>query len=81
MTEPRPILAGYGEVLVLQQDGVAYAADESLPEDQCCIPQDVRRKSYYRISQRPRLPSSVTELLQPSVALVSTVGTSNRKTI
>ena len=59
---------------------VAYAADESYPEDQWCIPQDGRRKSYYRISQRPRSPSSVSELLQPSVAPASAVGTSHRKT-
>ena len=60
---------------------VAYAADKSYPEDQCCIPQDVGRKSYYRISQRPRSPSSVSELLQPCAALASTVGTSYRKTV
>ena len=60
---------------------VAYAADESYPKDQWCIPQDVGRKSYYRISQRPRSTSSVSELLQPSVALASTVGTSYRKII
>ena len=52
MTEPQPTLAGYGEVLVLQM-GVAYAADESFPEDQWCIPQDVVWRSYYRISQQP----------------------------
>ena len=60
---------------------VACAADESYPEDQWCIPQDVGRKSYYRISQRPRSPSSVSELLQPCAALASTVGTSYRKTV
>ena len=59
---------------------VAYAADKSYPEDQCCIPQDVGRKSYYRISQRPRSASSVSEPLQP-LALASTVGTSYGKTI
>ena len=60
---------------------VAYAADESFPEDQWCIPQDVGGKSSYRISQRPRSRSSVSELLQPFVALASTVGTRYRKTI
>ena len=60
---------------------VAYAADESFPKDQWCIPQDVRRKSYYKISQQPRSTSSVRKLLRPSVALVSTAGTSYRKTI
>ena len=60
---------------------VAYAADESFPEDQWCIPQDNGWKSYYRISQKPRSPSSVSELLQASVALASTAGTSYRKTI
>ena len=30
-------------------------------------------------NQRPRSPSSVSELLQPSAALASTVGTSYRK--
>ena len=66
---------------------VTCAADESYPEDQWCIPQDVEllqdveRKSYYRISQRPRSSCSVSELLQPCVALASTVGTSYRKTI
>ena len=37
--------------------------------------------SYYRTSQRPRSTSSVSEVLQPSVALASTVGTSYGKTI
>ena len=60
---------------------VAYAADKSFREYQWCKPQDVGRKSYYRISQRPRSPSSVSELLQPSVALASTLGTSYQKTI
>ena len=59
---------------------VAYAVDESYPEYHWCIPQDVGWKSYYRISQWPRSPSSVSELLQPSVALANTVGTSYRKT-
>ena len=54
---------------------MTYAADESYSEDQWCIQQDVGWKSYYRISQPPRSPSSVRELLQPSVALASTVGT------
>ena len=36
--------------------------------------------SYYRTSQRPRSTSSVSDLLQPSVALTSTVGTSYWKT-
>ena len=57
---------------------VAYAAGESYPLDQWCIPQDVGRTSFYRTSQRPRSTSSVSKLLQPSVALV---GTSYRKTI
>ena len=68
---------------------VAYATDESYPDDQCfdqnLIPQDVGRKGYYRISQRQRSPSSVSQLLQPLqptiVVLVSRVGTSYRKTI
>ena len=59
---------------------VVYTADESFPENQWCTPQDVGRKSYYRISQRPRSPSSFIELLQPFVALASTVGTSYQKT-
>ena len=37
--------------------------------------------NFYRTSQRPRSTSSVRELLQPSVALASAVGTSYRKTI
>ena len=37
--------------------------------------------SYYRTSQRPRSFSAVSELLQPSVALASTVGTGYQKTI
>ena len=37
--------------------------------------------SYCRTSQRPRSTSSVSKLLQPSVAPASTVGTSYRKTI
>ena len=83
MTEPRPTLAGHGEVLYwyCSKMDVAYAADESFCEDQWCIPQDVGRKSYYRISQRPRSPSSFSELLQPSVALASPVDTSYRKII
>ena len=68
---------------------VAYATDESYPDDQCfdqnLIPQDVGRKGYYRISQRQRSPSSVSQLLQPLqptiVVLASRVGTSYRKTI
>ena len=59
---------------------VAYAADESCAEDQWCIPH-VRWKSYQRINQWPRSPSSISKLLQPSVALVSTVGMSYQKTI
>ena len=45
------------------------------------MPQDVERMSFYRTNQRPRSTSSVSELLQPSVALASTVGTIYRKTI
>ena len=68
---------------------VAYATDESYPDDQCfdqnLIPQDVGRKGYYRISQRQRSPSSVSQLLQPLqptiVVLASRDGTSYRKTI
>ena len=37
--------------------------------------------NFYRTSQQPRSTSSVRELLQPSVALASAVGTSYRKTI
>ena len=55
MTEPQPTLAGYGEILVLQQVGCGLRADESFPEDQWYTPQDVERKSYYRTSQGPRL--------------------------
>ena len=60
---------------------VAYAADESYPKDQWCITEDVGRMNFYRTSQRPRSTNSVSELLPPSVALVSIVGISYQKTI
>ena len=59
---------------------VDYATDESYPQDQWCIPQHVGQTSFYKTSQRPRSTSSVSELLQPSVALASTGGTSYRQT-
>ena len=71
ITEPRPILTGYGEVLVLQQDGCSSCSRWILFLSQWCIPHDFGR---------PRSTSSVSKLLQSSVALASTGGTSYQKT-
>ena len=80
MTETRPTLAGYGEVFVLQQVGCGLCSRWILS-----LRSMVYTTRYWadelRTSQRPRSTSSVSELLQPSLVLASTVGTSYWKTI
>ena len=81
MTEPWPTLAGYGEVLVLQQDLCGLCSRRILSLRSMAYTTRFGRTSFYRTSQLPRSTSLVSKLLQPSVALLSTVGTSYRKTI
>ena len=79
MTEPGPTLAGYGEVLVLQQDGCGLCSRWILSLRSMVYTTRCRADKLLT-SQRLRSTSSVSELLQPSVALASIVGTSYRKT-